>query len=99
MVGIKEAVAKAIEYANEVLGGTRITGVLVEEVRSDVVKGNDAWLITVSIPKAPSAFSPAASISAAFSSVDQRDYKTVVVDKDLGAFIELTIRPTPASRQ
>ena len=98
MIGIKEAVAKAVEYAEIALGNARTAGVLLEEIRSDVVKGHDAWLITISIPRPQSAMSPAASISAAFAARDPRDYKTVVVNKDNGDFIELTIRPVLASQ-
>ena len=91
MIGMKEAVAKAVEYAEIALGNTRTTGVLLEEIRSDEVKGHDAWLITISIPKPQSAI-------AALTARDPRDYKTIVVNKDTGEFVELTIR-TPLASQ
>jgi hypothetical protein len=57
-----------------------------------LVNGQDAWLITVSIPS-PLRTSPFGKLS---ELGNVRDYKTVAVSRDTGEFLEMTIRSLPA---
>jgi CRISPR/Cas system CSM-associated protein Csm4 (group 5 of RAMP superfamily) len=87
MVSIKEAAASAIVFAREALGPERTTGVRLEEVESTKVRGQDAWLITLSmiIPSA-------GSIVAALSGTGRREYKSFTVLKSNGEVKSMKIR-------
>ena len=87
MVSIKEATAKAIAFAEEALGPERTVGVRLEEVESTKVRGQDAWLITLSmiIPSA-------GSIVAALSGTGKREYKSFTVLKSNGEVKSMKIR-------
>jgi hypothetical protein len=47
MATIKEAVESASAFAQETLGTERSASLLLEEVESATVNGEDAWLITL----------------------------------------------------
>ena len=54
---IQEAVQNAVNFARETLGPGRTEGLQLEEVESASVGGEDAWLITLSMPASgPGAF-------------------------------------------
>jgi CRISPR/Cas system CSM-associated protein Csm4 (group 5 of RAMP superfamily) len=87
MVSIKEAAASAIAFAEEALGPERTVGVRLEEVESTKVRGQDAWVITLSmiIPSAD-------SIVAALSGTGKREYKSFTVLKSNGEVKAMKIR-------
>jgi hypothetical protein len=81
MVSIKEATERAMEFARDVLGRKRTTGVRLEEVESTSLDGEDAWLITLSMPIPDNDLSGlAASINDAFGTRN-RQYKSFMVLK------------------
>ena len=82
MVSIQEAVQKAAAFAMETLGRDLTSSLQVEEVESDTVKGEDAWVITLSIPSR--------SPVAAFTGV--REYKRFSVLKGTGEVVWMRIR-------
>ncbi len=49
MATIKEAVQSAVAFAKDTLGPGRTEDLLLEEVESANVNGEDAWLITLSM--------------------------------------------------
>ncbi len=81
MIPVKQAVAHAVDYAQEMLGD-RAQGVLLEEVESAGTSGNETWLITLSMPRR--------DVFAAFSTA--REYKTFAVSKDTGEVISMKMR-------
>jgi hypothetical protein len=86
MVSIQEATKRAISFAVEVLGPERTSGVRLEEVESTSVDGEDAWLITVSMPDEE---------LGAFANVfggRNRQYKTLTVLKQNGEVKSMRIR-------
>jgi len=88
MVSIKEATAKAIAFAEDALGPERTVGVRLEEVESTKVRGQDAWLITLSmiVP------SPSSIVAAALSGTGKREYKSFTVLKSNGEVKAMKIR-------
>jgi hypothetical protein len=86
MVSIKEATERAMRFAQEVLGPERTSGVRLEEVESISVDGQDAWLITLSIPdeeQAPFAITLGGR---------NRQYKSLTVLKGNGEVQSMKIR-------
>ena len=79
MVSIKEAVASAVAFAQDLFGADQASGIRLEE------DGNpDSWLITLSM-RGPSDF-----VSAALTG--RRDYKIFTVRKDTGDVTSVKIR-------
>jgi hypothetical protein len=97
MIPVKEAVAKAIEFANHTLQssaglGDRVAvqagvaqpwgaGIRLEEVELGKVGRSDAWLITLSLPD-----------RAALGSLGRREYKVFTVRCDNGEVVSMKIR-------
>ncbi len=81
MATIQEAVQNAMNFARETLGPGRTDGLQLEEVESASVGGEDAWLITLSLP---------ATGLAAFGL--RRDYKIFSVLKRTGEVTSMKIR-------
>ena len=95
MIGIKEAIAKAREYLQDILGPQRTAEVLLEEVRSQQIDGEEAWLITLSIPAPKHALSTSPLAALGGQTIDTRDYKNIAIRKSDGEFIQMTIRTLP----
>jgi hypothetical protein len=86
MVSIQEATKRAMGFVLEVLGPERTSGVRLEEVESASVDGEDAWVITLSIPdEEPGAF------ASAFGG-RSRQYKSLTVLKRDGEVKSMKIR-------
>jgi hypothetical protein len=79
MITVKEAVAKAIEFAQGMLG-VPASEVLLEEVELGKDGPNDVWLITLSAP------------GRAGIAVLRRDYKKFIVRGDTGEVVSMKIR-------
>jgi hypothetical protein len=91
MVSIKEATAKAIAFAEDALGPERTVGVRLEEVESTKVRGQDAWLITLSM-LLPASLDPERPIFAVLAGTERREYKTFTVLKSNGEVKSMKIR-------
>jgi hypothetical protein len=82
-VTVKEAVSKAMEFATGVLSPARTVDMRLEEVEAGDYKGQDVWLITLSMGGQGLAFlAPSAS-----------DFKTFAVHKETGEVLSMKIRP------
>jgi len=91
MVSIKEAAASAIAFAEEALGPERTVGVRLEEVESTKVRGQDAWVITLSMILSDS-LGPAGNIVAVLAGTGKREYKSFTVLKSNGEVKSMKIR-------
>jgi len=88
MVGIKEAVAAAVQFAKSILPETRTGDIRLEEVEAGDHKGQDVWLITLSMGGQGLGFL-APSVS--------RDFKTFAVQKETGEVLSMKIRQLAGS--
>ena len=84
MVGIKEAVAAAVQFATSVLPPTQTTDIRLEEVETGDHKGQDVWLITLSM-EGQNAMQILADRMG-------RDFKTFAVHKETGEVLSMKIR-------
>jgi hypothetical protein len=84
MVGIKEAVAAAVQFANSVLPPTRTDDIRLEEVEAGDYKGQDVWLITLSME--------GQSAMQILTGRLGRDFKQFAVNKDTGEVLSMKIR-------
>jgi hypothetical protein len=82
MIPVKDAVARAVEFALHTLEPSRISDLLLEEVESKVVGVQDVWLITLSMPR-PGIFGV---------SLRAREYKTFTVHGGTGEVLSMKIR-------
>jgi hypothetical protein len=84
MVGIKDAVAAAVQFATSVLPPTRTGDIRLEEVETGDHKGEEVWLITLSMQgqHALQMFGPGLA----------RDFKTFAVHKQTGEVLAMKIR-------
>ncbi len=85
MITVKEAVAKAMEFAQAMLA-VPVSELLLEEVELGKDGPNDVWLITLSAP------------GRAGISVLRRDYKRFVVRGDTGEVVSMKIRELAGTR-
>jgi hypothetical protein len=95
MVSVKEAVAKAIEFAQSVLDPARLSGLRLEEVDTTRVDGDDIWLITLSmlIPQAPTEqILGATEFLTSRRREAPRDYKVFTVNSRTGQILSMKIR-------
>jgi hypothetical protein len=83
MVGIKDAVAAAVQFATSVLPPTRTADIRLEEVEAGDYKGQDVWLITLSMQGQGLGFL-AGSMNG--------DFKTFAVQKQTGEVLSMKIR-------
>jgi hypothetical protein len=81
MVGIKDAVFAAVQFAKSVLSQTRTDDIRLEEVEAGDYKGQDVWLITLSMDD-----------QSAMSVLMGRDFKTFAVNKETGEVLSMKIR-------
>jgi len=97
MIPVKEAVARAIEFAGNTLQppaglGQQVavqaglaqpwgSGIRLEEVELGKIGRNDAWLITLSLPD-----------RAGLGSLGRREYKVFTVRCDNGEVVSMKIR-------
>jgi hypothetical protein len=88
MVSVKEAVNKAVEFANGVLDPSRAAALRLEEVEAGKANGGSVWLITLSMPRP----TPALQEVAALLGSVPRDYKTFAVDRETGDVLSMKIR-------
>jgi hypothetical protein len=84
MVGIKDAVAAAVQFATGVLPPTRTAEIRLEEVETGDHKGEELWLITLSMGErnALQMLGPGMG----------RDFKTFFVHKQTGEVLAMKIR-------
>ncbi len=88
MIGVKEAVAKAVEFAETVLEPGRASQILLEEVEAVTENGKDVWVITLSMIR-PSLVNVLRG---------DREYKAFTVDRQTGEVLAMKIRAlTPES--
>jgi hypothetical protein len=80
MIGVKQAVESAKQYAFEILGDAQST---VEEVDRDEYKNRPVWQITLGFTRAYSAYPVPHSV---------RDYKSFLVDAETGETMAMKIR-------
>lgn len=85
MVSVKEAVAKAIAFAENLLEPSGISGLRLEEVERTGINGNGPWSITLSMPRPPSGME-------LFAGKNAREYKTFLVNADTGEVLSMKIR-------
>jgi hypothetical protein len=85
MITVKEAVAKAMEFAQAMLA-VPASEILVEEVETGKDGPNDVWQITLSAP------------GRAGIAVLRRDYKRFIVRGDTGEVVSMKIRELAGSR-
>jgi hypothetical protein len=83
MIPIKEAIEKAVTFAVGVLEPSRTGAILLEEVQTASLDGDDVWLITLSMPD------PDRPLSPMFGG---RQYKTFTVNGRTGEVISMKIR-------
>jgi hypothetical protein len=96
MATIKEAVRNASAFALETLGPERAAGLLLEEVESAAIGGEDAWLITLSMILPQIAAGGVSAYLNAFAE-PKRDYKIFTVLKMNGEVISMKIRELAAT--
>ena len=82
---VKEAVSKAIEFAASVLNPARIAGIRLEEVEMGEHKGQDVWLITLSMVL------PERALTEVLGGRG-REFKTFAVHKETGDVLAMRIR-------
>jgi hypothetical protein len=82
MIPITEAVQKAVAFAEDVLEPTRTAAILLEEVGSKSLNGDDVWLITLSLPDPDRPMSLGG----------RRQYKTFTVHGQTGEVLSMKIR-------
>ena len=85
MITVKEAVAKAMEFAQAMLA-VPASEILLEEVELGKDGPNDVWLITLSAP------------GRAGIAVLSRDYKRFIVRADTGEVVSMKIRELAGAR-
>ena len=86
MVSVKEAVAKAIEFARSILDPLRASELRLEEVEKTKVNGEDTWSITLSMPR------PGLLPFTAVLGNVPREYKTFTVNSQTGQVLSMKIR-------
>ena len=94
MISAKEAVAKAIDFAQSVLGALRTSELRLEEVEMTKVNGDDTWSITLSMlePQTPPHEGTlSAQLSRAFGK-GPREHKTFTVNSQTGQVLSMKIR-------
>jgi hypothetical protein len=82
MVGIKDAVFAAVQFAKSVLSQTRTDDIGLEEVEAG--EGQDVWLITLSMDDQ--------SAMSVLTGRMGRDFKTFAVNKETGEVLSMKIR-------
>jgi len=93
MIAVKEAVAKAVEFAEDMLRERNVMSppygseILLEEVERAKDGPNDVWLITLSVP----ARTPLGPIG-------RREYKLFTVRGDTGEVVSMKIRELADTR-
>ena len=84
MVGIKDAVAAAVQFATSVLPPTRTADIRLEEVEAGDYKGQDVWLVTLSME--------GQNAMQILTGRMGRDFKTFTVHKETGEVLAMKIR-------
>lgn len=86
MIGVKDAVQRAIVFVGEVMESERSRNALLEEI--ELSEDRSQWLVTISVP-APMTN----SLSAALGGKPQnRDFKILKIDASTGEVASLKIR-------
>ena len=83
---VKDAVAKAVFYANSLLG-SELTDFMLEEV--ELSDDGKYWLITVGFNRSEPQAGP---LQALTGTTFRRVYKVVKIRKDNGQFVSMTMR-------
>jgi hypothetical protein len=89
MIDVKEAVARATQFAENVLGPDRTKGMQLEEVSRSSVNGQDCWLITLSMVRR----SPLTQYAVPeLLGTGHRDFKEFAVSAATGEVLFMRIR-------
>ena len=92
MVSVKEAVAKAIEFAVSVLGPDRTSDLRLEEVEKTKLNGDDSWSITLSMLEPQTTTIELSEQLTRVFGKGPREYKTFTVDSQTGNVLSMKIR-------
>ena len=82
MIPVQEAIKRAVDFASHVLEPARTGAILLEEVEPTTEKGEEVWIITLSLPDP----------NTPLSFVGHRQYKTFTVNGDTGEVVSIKIR-------
>ena len=85
MISVKQAVASAVNFAQNILESPRIANLRLEEVDRGKFRGKDVWLITL-------------SMTGGGPLELGRDYKTFAVDGQKGEVLSMKIRELAGSQ-
>ena len=88
MIPVKDAVARAVQFAKNTLEPSRTSELLLEEVEPSTVGGQEVWLITLSMPR----------VSAFGQSLSAREFKTFTLDGETGQVLSMKIREVADTR-
>lgn len=101
-MGIKEAVASAVAFAEQSLGPDRTAGIRLEEIETSVVGGEGVWLIKLSniqipfpvlgFPSPVPGFYSSRFAALTVGADTTRDYKVYAVSKETGVVLSMKIR-------
>ena len=89
MIEVKEAVQRAKNYSNDVLGPLNPS---IEEIERDSYKGHDIWKITLGYPITRYQ----SGLAAALGSEPPRHFKSFLIDLDSGDVLAMKIREAAA---
>lgn len=86
MIGLKDAVKRALEFAADVYGGDKVSDLLLEEIR--LSEDERFWHVTVSfvLPSGQSTLMRAAGHS------PSRSYKVIRIDNNTGQVKDMMMR-------
>ena len=91
MITLKEAVAAASTFAEQVLDSPRSQDPRLEEVEEGSLSGQGVWIVTLSFPERPQDLNPAGLFEMP-SRIRPRTYKTFSVAKETGDVLSMKIR-------
>jgi hypothetical protein len=83
MIGVRQAVAAARDFASDLLDEEKLAGITLEEV--ELSADDRYWLVTLGFPAATGRYSQ-------FASALARDYKVFKVDAESGSVSSMKIR-------
>ena len=88
MIPVKEAVAKATDFATAILEPPRNSNLRLEEVEVGHQNGDEVWFITLSMPSSDPLMATV---------IGRRDYKTFIVHGRTGEVLAMKIRELATS--
>jgi len=90
MIEIKTAVARATDFAKNLLDSERAADIRLEEIDSSTVNGSAVWLVTLSNP--PKGPDTMRALAAALGANVSREYRVFTVLKETGEILSMKIR-------